>query len=229
MRQFHLLLSTCVAAAAGLCFVPSGQARGVPFATPSPNDFGGYPLDAVARDAPAPGTPLECNTDELVVYRGTHLRFSHPARVYRELVPRIAQLEQILIDAGVAVYGRAPSRFVHMGGFNCRPIRLEARMLSEHAFGNAIDLAGVDFAALRRRDPLPEALPPSLRRSFRVRVLEDWRGTENEHAIHARYWTTVRNALLANPQLFRGILGPGYPAHDNHLHFDMAPWQMHVF
>ncbi len=204
-------------------------ARGVPIPSAPTGrwatNLGSYPLDSISREL-SPGVPLDCNTDNLVVYRGTHLRFARPARVYRELVPKIAWLEQILIDAGNAVYGRPPSRFVHFGAYNCRPIRLDARLLSEHALGNAIDLAGVDFAALPRREILPAHLPAVLRRPFRVRVLDDWQATEDVHALHAQYWERVRATLEAQPQLFRGMLGPRFPGHANHLHFDMAPWDL---
>jgi BirA family biotin operon repressor/biotin-[acetyl-CoA-carboxylase] ligase len=32
--------------------------------------------------------------------------------------------------------------------------------------------------------------------------------------------------LIGRDDVFRVLLGPGYPGHDTHFHFDMAPWRM---
>src|SRR4051812_7068560 len=68
---------------------------------------GSYPLDGIARVL-AKGEALPCADRELVVYRGTTLRLSKPARVYPAFAPKIAELERIAAEVALPIYGRAP-------------------------------------------------------------------------------------------------------------------------
>jgi hypothetical protein len=37
---------------------------------------------------------------------------------------------------------------------------------------------------------------------------------------------TLARRLIGRKDVFRVLLGPGYPGHQNHFHFDMAPFTM---
>jgi hypothetical protein len=68
-------------------------------------------------------------------------------------------------------------------------------------------------------------LPPRLRRSFRIRVATDYRETRGIAMLHARFFQLVRARLIEEPHL-SGVLGPGYPGHEDHFHIDVAPWTL---
>jgi hypothetical protein len=187
--------------------------------------IGSYPLDGIARVVPK-GAALPCARGELVIYRGEQMRFSRPARVHAAFRGRLQALEQLVAETATAVYGRAPRRLLHLGTHNCRRIRLYPDFLSEHALGNAIDLAGFDFGPLPRGAALPSDLPRALRRGFEVRVDRHWNASEGTGAIHRRFWHTLAQRLIAREDLFRVVLGPAWPGHHNHLHLDVAPYRM---
>src|SRR5262245_39875917 len=97
-----------------------------------------YPLDTVAREAP-PGD-LTCPQVNLVDYRGDVVKYKPFVWVNADFKARLPAFESIVRDVGIEVYGRAPDRIVQLGGYGCRRMRDHAQWLSEHAFGNAIDV-----------------------------------------------------------------------------------------
>ncbi|HLH11552.1 MAG TPA: extensin family protein [Methylovirgula sp.] len=100
-----------------------------------------------------------------------------------------------------ARFGERVTEIESFGTYSCRGINGEAgARLSEHAFGNAIDVSGFRLADGRE-----------------ISVMRDWPGSDPQasaflHDIHAgacNYFTTV--------------LGPGYNfLHYNHFHLDLA-------
>jgi hypothetical protein len=173
-----------------------------------------------------PGEDLPCSEQELVRYRGVQVRLSKPGRVHRAFVGKLEGLDALVVAVATEVYGRAPRRLVHLGTQACRRMRRYPDWVSEHALGNAIDLAGFDFGPLPRGAPLPNGLPASLRRGFQVRMLEHWNGKQGPAAIHARFLRTLAQRLIDRPDLFRVVLGPAWPGHANHLHLDFAPYRV---
>lgn len=133
-----------------------------------------------------------------------------PARAQVTLAPGGAQ-GTCSLDAGLAWWlrhGVQPvaettlhSRvvgIVHLGTFNCR--RIAGReSWSEHAGGNAIDIAAFVLADGRR-----------------ISVAADWRGTDDA----AAFLHTVRDRACRS---FATVLSPDYnAAHGDHLHLDQA-------
>lgn len=86
----------------------------------------------------------------------------------------------------------------HFGSYGCRTIGARSGgQLSEHAFANAIDVAGFRLASGRE-----------------ISVWKDWNGSPRDQA----FLREVRNGACA---LFGTVLSPDYDAaHANHLHFD---------
>jgi hypothetical protein len=174
-----------------------------------------------------PRERMRCETEGLVRYRSDALRYGvlvHPA-----FVERLVRFERYASDLAVETYGRAPRRLVHRGAFNCREARGRRGRISEHAYGNALDLQGFDFPAVRRTDPAYRSLPPHLRRAFQVRVARHWRPRRAPDAVHARFLHTLAEGLRTRPEIFRGIVGPPRPRHADHLHLDAAPWVYAMF
>jgi len=187
--------------------------------------LGSYPLDGVERVL-ASGQELPCAERELIVYRGTSIKLSKPARVHPAFAPKIAELERVVQEVAIAVYGRAPRTLVHLGTHNCRRMRRYPDWVSEHALGNAIDLAGFDFGPLPKHSTAPADLPRALRRGFSVRLDQHWNGKRGPSASHSVFLRTLAQRLIDRPDLFRVVLGPAWPGHHNHFHLDFAPYRV---
>jgi hypothetical protein len=99
-----------------------------------------------------------------------------------------------------AIFGSKVERIEHLGAYSCR--RLYGRgegPWSEHATGNAIDIAAV-----------------VLEDGTRVGVLADWEGDEAK----TRFLRRIRDGAC---RAFSTTLSPDYnAAHRDHLHLDMA-------
>lgn len=103
--------------------------------------------------------------------------------------------------AAIAAFGSPVVEVTTFGSYSCRR-RLNKRTgrMSEHAFGNAVDIKGFKLADGRE-----------------TRILRGWRGTPAEQS----FWRDVTYGACRN---FMTVLGPGSSdgQHENHLHLDMA-------
>ena len=118
------------------------------------------------------------------------------------MIPALeAWLSAIVEPDAQARFGQKVETVNVFGAYSCRSIdNVAGAQLSEHAFGNAVDVAGLTLADGRQID-----------------FVHDWKKTDSQeaaflHEAHAgacRYFTTV--------------LGPGADAfHYNHIHLDLA-------
>ncbi len=184
-----------------------------------------YPLDSIPREVPAEGD-LGCPRIEVASYRGDVVRYRPEIWVNPAFRTRLVAFEKVVRDVGVEVYGRPPERILQLGGYGCRRMREHAGWLSEHALGNAIDVAGFEFGHLPRGGELPAGLDKVFANGFEVRVLGHWGKRTGHAAVHARFLRTLVLRLLARDDVFRVLLGPGYPGHSNHFHFDVATFRL---
>jgi hypothetical protein len=186
-----------------------------------------YELDALDRSGPGRGKKPSCEHDAIVAYRGKTVRYEVPASVHRAFIPRLERFEEVVAEVGMEVYGRAPKVLHHAGGYMCRT-SWRGRM-SEHAFGNALDVGGFTFAPIGKSE-LAELkargieLPAAQRRGFRIDVGETWRATSPSHAGAKRFFALLLERVRARQDVFRGMIGPPDPAHTTHLHLDAGPW-----
>jgi len=190
-----------------------------------------YPLDDVSRVVAAEGE-LPCRDKAslgLVSYRGVLLQYDRPVHVHPAFAGQLKAFEEIVVEVAQAHFGRAPKRVVHFGAFACRPVRGRPELVSEHALGNALDVAGFDFGPLPRRRPQatepPPELPRPLQRAFQVRLLKHWNATGKD-APQSAFLHALADRIVARPDVFRVVLGPGWPGHDNHFHLDHAPYRL---
>jgi hypothetical protein len=188
-------------------------------------EVGRYPLDSIPRVLER-GQSLPCSAAKAVQYRGTRMLLSKAGWVHPAFVPKLEGLEQVVEATAREVYGRAPRRLVHLGTQACRRMRRYPNWVSEHALGNAIDLAGFDFGPAPAGRPLPEGAPAALRRGFSVRIDAHWNATRGAGALHARFLRELAARLIERRDLFRCVLGPAFPGHHNHLHLDFAPYRV---
>ena len=182
-----------------------------------------YPLDGVSREVPKRGK-LKCDRHELVKYKGDLVKYHRTTTVHPAFRDRLRRFEKVVHDVAIEVYGRAPRRIVTLGTYNCRRIRRYRHLISEHGLGNAIDVAGFDFGPLGRDEPAPEGLSKRHRRAFKVRMEKHWDAKDRD-ARHASFLKLLARRVVA-ADIFRVLLGPAWPGHHNHFHFDMAPYAM---
>jgi hypothetical protein len=101
---------------------------------------------------------------------------------------------------------RGISDFVHYGTYNCRYIS-GTTTLSEHAYANGIDIAGIQ-----------------LLNGTRYTVLDDWEdgdATPDTAGGELLYWLAHE---MHDRRIWNIILTPEYnAAHDNHFHCDLTP------
>jgi hypothetical protein len=103
--------------------------------------------------------------------------------------------------------------------------------MSEHALGNAIDIAGFDFARAKKQQQLSVGLPRALREPFQIRVARHWNASSHNlsAAVHARFLRELADRLSDRSDVFRGMIGPSRSDHSDHFHFDMSPWRYVYF
>jgi hypothetical protein len=190
-----------------------------------------YPLDDVERfvDSTGRGKPhIECDRGAMVSYAGTSVHYAGPVLVDPAFRERLTRFEGVVADVAKTVYGRTPRRLRHYGAFSCRASRNRPHRISEHALGNAIDVIGFDFDAVRKGEMLPADLPRSLRLPFQVRIARHWStaaGAGEAAAVHQRFLRELTRRLEDRPDIFRILIGPGHGNHADHLHFDASPWR----
>lgn len=116
------------------------------------------------------------------------------------IIPRIdTWLDEIVRPAALLYFG-VPIADMKAGSYSCRSRnhRVGAK-LSEHSFGNALDVMGFVLADGRE-----------------VSVLKGWRGRRDEQDF-------LREVFVGACRYFTTVLGPGSDAHHNdHLHIDLA-------
>ena len=176
---------------------------------------------------------MRCPEVALERHAGTAVRWRNALKVHPAFAKRLTAFEEVVAQVGKRVYGRAPSKITHFGSFNCRRIRRYPELLSEHGVGNAVDVAGFVFPALPRKQRAASTLPRGAQRAFTVKVEDHWDADERAkpgttRALHRRFLHELTDALQARPEIFRVMLGPAYPGHKNHFHFDCAPYRLTV-
>lgn len=185
---------------------------------PAPRPAPEYALDPVSRKIPLSGKAF-CPPIDLVDYRGSVVPFHKPLRIAEPFRAHVRTLEEIARDTAIEIYGRPPTRIRHFGSYYCRRISTWPYLVSEHGMGNALDIGGFDFARLKRDDH-PDATG-RWRKSFSVRMSRHWRATGKD-ADHARFLRLFARRVIDREGLFRVVLGPAHPGHQDHLHLDMA-------
>ena len=110
-------------------------------------------------------------------------------------------VKEVIQPAAQARFGEPVVRIDSMGSYSCRGINnMSGAHLSEHAFGNALDIGGFVLASGRELN---------IRRGFNGPDEQERAFLHEAHAGACGYFTTV--------------LGPGYNVfHYNHFHVDLA-------
>jgi hypothetical protein len=185
-----------------------------------------HALDDVRRRLPE-GEAVDCEAVTLIEYGGTHIEYNREGEVHPEFAKRLERFEEVVVDVALEVYGRAPVRLEQRSLFRCRRTTSGSGRVSEHAFGNAIDVAAFDFPELPEGADAPPDLPEELRDGFRIDVGTHFHPA-TDSAIdlrHAQFFHRLMEQLEARPDIFRGMIGPPDAGHETVLHLDAGPWR----
>ena len=125
-----------------------------------------------------------------------------PVTIDCSMIPALESwLTEVVQPSAQARFGQAVVGLNAFGAYSCRSVdNIQGAQLSEHSFGNAIDIAGFKLADGRS-----------------ISIVEDWKKTDSQeaaflHEIHA-----------GACQHFTTVLGPGADVfHYNHFHLDLA-------
>ena len=183
----------------------------------------GYTLDEIPRHLETSESKLPCLAEDQQLYRGTHVKFA-PLRVHPAFVERLQKLELLFIEEAESFYGRAPRTVLHVGGYACRASHFRSMRISEHAFGNAVDITAFSFGPLpqEKTESVSEAVPKGI---FQVRILTHWHSKGGALAdLHQSFLRSL-GERIAREKVFRVVLGPSHRGHESHFHLDMSPWR----
>lgn len=157
--------------------------------------------DAAVRFSAAPAIGSgQCRLDDRTRLdeRALRLRPDQPHSTCAVAAGMILWQREVVAPAAQRHLGQRVVGYDHMGTTNCRRIAGSSRM-SEHASGNAVDIAAFRLASGRR-----------------ITLIDGWNGKANERA----FLRDVRDGACA---IFGTTLSPDFnAAHRDHFHFDMA-------
>lgn len=116
------------------------------------------------------------------------------------IIPRIDQWLDEIVRPAAQLYFGTPLLDIKAGSYSCRPRNNQAgAKLSEHSFGNALDIMGFTLADGRE-----------------VTIVKGWKGSQAEQEF-------LREVFVGACRYFTTVLGPGSNAfHYDHLHIDLA-------
>ncbi|HEY8384376.1 MAG TPA: extensin family protein [Microvirga sp.] len=160
------------------------------------------PSAYMSRSAKIDG-PGVCGMDypfKVAAFAGGTVGVNRQVTLACPIIPRIeAWLEEVVKPAGTLYFG-VPVVDLKAGSYSCRPRNNQrGAKLSEHSFGNALDIMAFVLADGRE-----------------VTVLKGWRGDPAEQDF-------LREVFTGACRHFTTVLGPGADAfHYDHLHIDLA-------
>jgi hypothetical protein len=125
-----------------------------------------------------------------------------PVTIDCSMIPALEDwLAEVVQPAAQARFGQPVVGLTAFGAYSCRTVdNIAGAQLSEHAFGNAIDISGFKLADGRQ-----------------VVIVQDWKKTDSQESAF------LHEAHAGACQHFTTVLGPGADMfHYNHFHLDLA-------
>jgi hypothetical protein len=156
----------------------------------------------MSRAAPIDG-PGACGISypiKVAAFGGGSVGLTSRATLACPIIPTIDTWLNEVVQPAAALYFGTRVLDVKSGSYSCRPRNSRSgAKLSEHAFGNALDVMGFHFADGRQ-----------------VSVVKGWRGAPEEQEF-------LREVFVGACQYFTTVLGPGSDMfHHDHFHLDLA-------
>jgi hypothetical protein len=125
-----------------------------------------------------------------------------PVTIDCSMIPALEDwLADVVQPAAQARFGQPVVGLTAFGAYSCRTVdNIAGAQLSEHAFGNAVDISGFKLADGRQ-----------------IVIVQDWKKTDSQESAF------LHEAHAGACQHFTTVLGPGADVfHYNHFHLDLA-------
>lgn len=155
-----------------------------------------------AREIDGPGICGMVHPFKVSGLAGGTVSVESPVTIDCSMIPALEDwLAQVVQPAAQADFGEAVVGLTAFGAYSCRGIdNIPGAQLSEHSFGNAIDISGFRLADGRM-----------------IVIVQDWKKTGTPEA------TFLRQVHAGACEHFTTVLGPGADVfHYNHFHLDLA-------
>ena len=156
----------------------------------------------MSRSSPIDG-PGACGISypiKVAAFSGGSVGLTNKATLACPIIPTIDAWLNEVVQPAAALYFGTTVLDVKSGSYSCRPRNSRSgAKLSEHAFGNALDVMGFRFADGRQ-----------------LTVVKGWRGAPDEQEF-------LREVFVGACRYFTTVLGPGSDTfHHDHFHLDLA-------
>jgi hypothetical protein len=163
------------------------------------------------RSAMLAGKPICAVPGGVSITRGaTGMRYGKPARVNGAFALRLLRFERAMQEEAQAAFGRKVVAIEHLGTYVCRMMAAYPDWVSEHSFGNAIDVAAF-----------------VLERGRRITVERDWVAKDREATTSAGRFLRRLGRRLYDEEIFTVVLTPSFDRrHANHFHLDGAAYRV---
>lgn len=196
---------TLRSAALGLLALLAACANGEPPSTAAGPSCTGEltTYGAVFESVPARETTNGCRLTDGVRLTRSSVALDQPVLINCATASHLLRFERDVVQpAAQRHFGQSLVRIRHFGGFACRGRADGARQLSEHALGNAIDIAGFDLGD-----------------GTQITVGRHW----NDPGPHGAFLKEVARGAC---KVFHLVLTPRTDAlHRSHFHLDVGRWR----
>ncbi len=153
-----------------------------------------------------------CGAKQVVRYQKGPgaIRYNSRPKLTCKMAVAMADFERIVQDEAVRHLGRRVVKIQHIGTYNCRGIAAYEGWVSQHSFGNAIDIKTFTFKGGRE-----------------VSVKKHYgRGPEAPAHAEGKFLRAVVRRLV-DEKVFTVVVTPNFDrAHHNHIHLDLAPYSV---
>jgi hypothetical protein len=158
------------------------------------------------------GNTFTCGSEQAVLYRRGPEKFRFNARpqVTCRVALGLARFERIAQEEAERHLGVKIVRVSQLGTYNCRKMARFTNMVSEHSYGNAIDIAGVELSNGRK-----------------LTVLKHFGPLQTEpQTKEAKFWRALAQRLYRE-DVFSVVLTPFFDSlHKDHFHLDQARYRL---
>ena len=156
-------------------------------------------FDSLPPTAPDTGQQA-CARSDRTVLQSVDFTTSNPAMTCPVAAGLTLWMEQAVQPRAREILGQEVTRISHLGTYNCRrQYGSDSAPWSEHATGNAIDIAGFELAD-----------------GSTISLMDDWEGDGSK----ALFLRAIRDEACP---IFGTVLSPDYnAAHRDHFHLDQA-------
>jgi hypothetical protein len=156
-----------------------------------------------AQFAPIPNSieaTTGCILDNVVFVSQAYLTYNRSTLMTCALASAMYTFEKKVVQPIAQKYFKQPvAKIIHVGTYNCRPMRGSSQLLSEHAYANAIDITGFQ-----------------LQDGTVINVKRHW----NHEGDAGKFLHTVAKKACRK---FRKVLTPNFNAlHHDHFHLDQG-------